>query len=154
MAVSCSSAIRENSSRLHRVEILVGIEAVKQDCSLRESFEEFGCHSIFGLPGLENIGRLRVDLGRKTPRAKLHSDHSRRRRNQMKDTSKTTAGKRTVRLVSMTRAAEYLGLSYWTIRGLLNRGEVPYIRSGRRILIDRNDLDGWIEVNKVREEPF
>jgi excisionase family DNA binding protein len=56
------------------------------------------------------------------------------------------------RLLSLATAARYVALSYWTLRTLLHRGEIPFIRAGRRLLVDRLDLDHWIEANKTREE--
>ena len=52
------------------------------------------------------------------------------------------------RLLNLNAAAHYLSLSYWTIRDMASRGEIPCVRAGRRILIDRRDLDNWIERNK------
>lgn len=58
------------------------------------------------------------------------------------------------RLVNLSDAAAYLGVSYWTVRDLVQRGDLPAIRlphprsirgSIRRILIDRNDLDALID---------
>ncbi len=53
-----------------------------------------------------------------------------------------------VRLLDLRRAARYLGLSYWTLRGMLHRGELPFIHAGRKILIDVRDLNEWIEARK------
>lgn len=50
----------------------------------------------------------------------------------------------TPRLLSQREAASYLGVSYWTLRDLTFRGDLPYIRIKRRILIDRADLDSYI----------
>ena len=52
------------------------------------------------------------------------------------------------RLLDYHAAAHYLSLSYWTIRDMASRGEIPCVRAGRRVLIDREDLDHWIEKNK------
>ncbi len=48
------------------------------------------------------------------------------------------------RLLSQREAASYLGVSYWTLRDLTFRGEIPYLRIKRRILVDRADLDSYI----------
>lgn len=48
------------------------------------------------------------------------------------------------RLMSQKEAAAYLGISYWTLRDLLFRNEIPYVRVNRRLLVDRLDLDGYI----------
>ena len=53
-----------------------------------------------------------------------------------------------VRLLDLRRAARYLGFSYWTLRGMLHRGDIPFVRAGRRLLIDVRDLDSWIEEHK------
>lgn len=54
-----------------------------------------------------------------------------------------------IRLLSLkTGAAPYLGISYWSLRALIERGEIPIVRMGRRILVDIEDLNSWIERNK------
>lgn len=57
----------------------------------------------------------------------------------------------TKRLLTMKAAATYLSVSYWTIRELALSGAFPIIRSGRKILIDVEDLDRWIERQKCNE---
>ena len=62
------------------------------------------------------------------------------------------------RLLDLKAAATYLGLSYWTVRDLVLAGRLPSVkipcpRSGdgrtiRRILVDRHDLDAFIEQSK------
>ncbi len=52
------------------------------------------------------------------------------------------------RLLDLPAAAHYLSLSYWTIRDMVSRGEIPHVRAGRRVLIDLRDLDCWIDRNK------
>lgn len=56
------------------------------------------------------------------------------------------------RLVSLLDAATYLGISYWTVRDLINRREIPAVRIGRRVMLDVDDLDGFIEANKSRSD--
>ncbi|MGD9853259.1 MAG: helix-turn-helix domain-containing protein [Nitrospirales bacterium] len=58
-----------------------------------------------------------------------------------------------VRLFSERDAAAYLGISYWTVRDLRFRGELPGIKIGRRILIDKQDLDAYIARLKKVEGP-
>jgi excisionase family DNA binding protein len=53
------------------------------------------------------------------------------------------------RLYSIPEAGEYLGRTPWTIREMIWKGKLPAVRDGRRILLDINDLDQWIEANKV-----
>jgi excisionase family DNA binding protein len=59
------------------------------------------------------------------------------------------------RLLSLRDAAAYLGLSYWTLRDLVNAGTIKPVRlplgAGRdlrRILLDRRDLDDLVERSK------
>ncbi|MBF0517103.1 MAG: helix-turn-helix domain-containing protein [Nitrospirae bacterium] len=53
------------------------------------------------------------------------------------------------RLYSIMDAAEYLGRTEWSIREMVWAGKIPCIRDGRRILIDVNDMDKWIERSKT-----
>lgn len=51
----------------------------------------------------------------------------------------------TRKLVSVAEAAEYLGLSTKTIRNMIDRGELPAWRVGRKaIRVDLRDLDAMI----------
>jgi Helix-turn-helix domain len=66
------------------------------------------------------------------------------------------------RLLNMRQAAEYLGCSFWTARDYILQGLIPIVdmpplraREGdrqrkvlRRVLIDRADLDVFIESRK------
>jgi hypothetical protein len=86
------------------------------------------------------------------------------RRDGMRTNSKATKpGEQTLlqkRILGLHDAAEYTGLSYWTLRELFVCGKIPSIlipnpkfndgRSLRRILIDRKDLDDFIDACKVR----
>ena len=54
------------------------------------------------------------------------------------------------RLLSQQDAAGYLGVSYWTIRDLVFRRELPFVKIGRRILVDRMDLDAYLDRSKIR----
>ncbi len=52
------------------------------------------------------------------------------------------------RLVSQKEAAQYLGISYWMLRDLNFQGQIPYLKIGRRILIDLKDLEDYIQRGK------
>ncbi len=52
------------------------------------------------------------------------------------------------RLLSVTEAASYLGVSVWTVRSLGWNGEIPQVKIGRRVLYDRPDLDAFVERSK------
>jgi len=53
------------------------------------------------------------------------------------------------RLLSQQEAGRYLGISYWTIRDLVFRREIPFIKIGRRVLVDRRDLDAYLDRSKI-----
>ena len=57
------------------------------------------------------------------------------------------------RLLSKREAAEYLGVSFWTILRHIRRGLIPVVKIGGRALIDKKDLDNLIEVNKITKKP-
>ncbi len=52
------------------------------------------------------------------------------------------------RLLDLRQAALFLGLSYWTVRSMTQRGELPFVRARRSIRIDLRDLEDWIEIHK------
>ena len=54
------------------------------------------------------------------------------------------------RLYSINEAAFYLGRSVCATREMLWAGKLPYIKDGRRILLDIKDMDAWVEKNKIR----
>lgn len=56
----------------------------------------------------------------------------------------------TRRLVSATEAATYLGLSRREVYNLISSRAIPAVFHGRRRMLDRQDLDDWIEANKRR----
>jgi excisionase family DNA binding protein len=55
------------------------------------------------------------------------------------------------RLLTIKEAGAYLALGPWRVRSLIYRGELPYVRLGRRILLDLKDLDFFVEAKKVQE---
>jgi len=71
-----------------------------------------------------------------------------------------SAGSPAARLLDLNQAAQYLSISYWTMRDLVNAGTIATVkipsagardgRSIRRILIDIRDLDAFIDGNKER----
>jgi excisionase family DNA binding protein len=54
------------------------------------------------------------------------------------------------RLYSVKEAAVYLGRSVWAVREMLWAGKLRYIKDGRRILLDIDDMNYWIENNKTQ----
>jgi excisionase family DNA binding protein len=53
------------------------------------------------------------------------------------------------RLLTINEAGTYLALGPWRVRSLIYRGELPFIRLGRRLLVGLKDLDAYI--NSKRE---
>ncbi len=53
------------------------------------------------------------------------------------------------RLLSVKDAATYLGAHMWAIRQMVRNRELPYVQIGRKHLIDKVDLDKFVEKNKI-----
>jgi excisionase family DNA binding protein len=56
----------------------------------------------------------------------------------------------TKRLYSVPEAAFYLGRTVDALREIIWAGRLPYVKDGRRVLIDVKDMDEFIERNKKR----
>lgn len=52
------------------------------------------------------------------------------------------------RLYSIPEAAFYLGRTVDALREIIWAGKIPYVKDGRRVLIDIRDMDEFIELNK------
>ena len=52
------------------------------------------------------------------------------------------------RLLTAAQAGEYIGRSEQAVRHLIFQRDIPAVRNGRCVRIDRKDLDAWIENNK------
>jgi excisionase family DNA binding protein len=52
------------------------------------------------------------------------------------------------RLYTLKEASHYLGRTLWSVRELVWKGSIPIVREGKRIFIDVNDLNSYIERNK------
>ncbi len=57
----------------------------------------------------------------------------------------------TRRLLRLKAAAEYVSLSTWKMRALVQRGEIPLVQYGENApwLLDVDDLERWIARHKV-----
>jgi excisionase family DNA binding protein len=53
------------------------------------------------------------------------------------------------RLLTVKDAAQYIGRSEQAVQHLIHRRELIVVRKGRRVHLDRADLDRWIEANKM-----
>ncbi len=51
----------------------------------------------------------------------------------------------TARLLTVKQAATYIGRSEQALRHLIHQRDIPVVRTGRSVHIDRADLDRWIE---------
>jgi excisionase family DNA binding protein len=56
-------------------------------------------------------------------------------------------------LLSLKEGSAYLGISPWTLRDLVFRGDLPCVRINRRMLVDRQDLDHYLDRAKIRYGP-
>lgn len=54
------------------------------------------------------------------------------------------------RLLRLKEAAEYVSLSPWKLRKLVQDGHLPVVKYGENApwLLDLRDLDGWVERHK------
>jgi excisionase family DNA binding protein len=53
------------------------------------------------------------------------------------------------RMLTVPQAAAYLSCPIWTVRTLIWSREIPVIKPGKSYLIDRQDLDRWIDRTKA-----
>jgi excisionase family DNA binding protein len=52
------------------------------------------------------------------------------------------------RLLTIAQAAVYLGRTEKAAYHMVASGQLPAVRSDSRVMLDRLDLDAWIEANK------
>ena len=52
------------------------------------------------------------------------------------------------RLYDLNTAAYYLGRSVYSLRTLIWNGELPVVKSGKKMWIDIVDLNIWVDKNK------
>jgi excisionase family DNA binding protein len=53
------------------------------------------------------------------------------------------------RRLSVEQAAPVLGVSVYMVRSLVRQRRLPYYRVGRRIVLDRNDLEQFLQAHRV-----
>jgi excisionase family DNA binding protein len=51
--------------------------------------------------------------------------------------------------LTIPEAADYMGATVWYVRTNIWAGELPATRRGKRFVIDRHDLDAFIERSKT-----
>lgn len=54
------------------------------------------------------------------------------------------------RLLRIAEAAHYIGGTVWAVRQLIWNKQIPYVRVGKRIVVDRGDLDKWIDRQRAQ----
>ena len=64
------------------------------------------------------------------------------------DKSRTSDTQTVARLLDYKSAAAYMSLSYWSLREMVLDGQVGHVKYGKKVLLDRQDLDYWIEEHK------
>lgn len=54
------------------------------------------------------------------------------------------------RLLRLREAAQYLSISPWKLRHIIQSGQLPIVQCNENApwLLDVRDLDGWVECNK------
>jgi hypothetical protein len=61
-----------------------------------------------------------------------------------------SAGSKAI-LLSLRGLVEVYGLTIWFWRTAIWRGDIPHLKLGRKLVVDRRDVDIFIEKNKVIE---
>jgi excisionase family DNA binding protein len=51
-------------------------------------------------------------------------------------------------LLDIKQAGQLLGTTHWVVRSLIWAGEIPFVRLGRKLMLDRRDLLAWVERTK------
>ena len=65
------------------------------------------------------------------------------------DQIRDRSGRAQPRLLTVKEAATYLGRSEQALQHLIHKRDIAVVRRGRRVHLDRTDLDRWIEKNKI-----
>jgi excisionase family DNA binding protein len=60
----------------------------------------------------------------------------------------------TPRLLGITAAAEYMGATAWFVRTLVWNRAIPFCKLGKRLLLDRADLDAFVTSQKEPVPPM
>lgn len=58
------------------------------------------------------------------------------------------------KLLSVSEAAEMLGLSKHTLNQWKSQGRIPFIKLGRRTLFDPDDLEAFIADRRVKPKKY
>ena len=63
--------------------------------------------------------------------------------------AKATTPRLPARRLSVEQAAPVLGVSVYMVRSLVRQHRLPYYRVGRRIVLDRDDLEQFLQAHRV-----
>jgi len=63
--------------------------------------------------------------------------------------AKATTPRLQARRLSVEQAAPVLGVSVYMVRALVRQRRLPYYRVGRRIVLDGNDLEQFLQAHRV-----
>jgi excisionase family DNA binding protein len=58
------------------------------------------------------------------------------------------------RWLTVKEAATYLSVTVYCIRDAIWSGDLPFLRAGKRFVVDARDLDLWAEARKQLEPAF
>jgi len=56
----------------------------------------------------------------------------------------------TKRLYSIKELVAHIGATEWFWRSQIWDGQLPYVQIGRKLFVDRNDVDAFIQKNKYQ----
>jgi len=57
------------------------------------------------------------------------------------------------RLLNIKQAAAYMGGSIWFVRTLIWNRQIPFVKFGHRLLLDKKDVDAFIDAQKIGVKP-
>lgn len=58
------------------------------------------------------------------------------------------------RFINTKELAEYLGITEGTVRVWVCHKKIPYVKIGRLVKFDLQEIDGWVDKNRVKEFKF
>jgi excisionase family DNA binding protein len=67
--------------------------------------------------------------------------------------AKATTPRMPARRLSVEQAAPVLGVSVYMVHALVRQRRLPYYRVGRRIVLDRDDLEQFLKAHRVESRP-
>lgn len=53
------------------------------------------------------------------------------------------------RMLNLKQAAAYLGATVWFVRTLIWNRRIPFVKFGNKLLLDKKDLDAFVDAQKV-----